>query len=54
MVCKFDANIWDVIHFDFDNFIIHINKNVLDFLPYTLYKMWDGCVCVCVENITSH
>lgn len=29
MVCKFDANIWNVIHFDFDNFIIHINKNVL-------------------------
>lgn len=33
MVCKFDANIWNVIHFDFDNFIIHINKNVLG-CPY--------------------
>lgn len=44
MVCKFDANIWNVIHFDFDNFTIHINKNVLAVRTNSEYNNSVKCI----------
>lgn len=44
MVCKFDANIWNVIHFDFDNFTIHINKNVLAVCTSSEYNNSVKCI----------